>query len=284
MPTYCHPGLQETRIFSRLHCLSLLLLTSILLPSGQARPSSAWQAGTSSRSTSAQLPHLENSSRTSQRHLTSLPRHPGRHEPRNLQDGLKATAEPQFGSRSGIQHPADHMSLESHPDGDGLRAAGNQAQRSQPRHEAQQDSAGLSQGELISQEVYDEESAALNQPQHASIGHHLIAQADTGGDEVLHGEHRHLASAEPVQSEAGTQLLTSQEAEELKEALPLEDKADAQPAAAQPIRLVACAQLKNEVPYVVEWIEFHRLVGFSHLIIYDDFSTDNMSLLDKLYR
>ncbi|KAK9852595.1 hypothetical protein WJX84_004435 [Apatococcus fuscideae] len=42
--------------------------------------------------------------------------------------------------------------------------------------------------------------------------------------------------------------------------------------------------LKNEVPYVVEWIEFHRLQGFSHLVIYDDFSSDNISLLETLYR
>ncbi|KAK9838769.1 hypothetical protein WJX74_002977 [Apatococcus lobatus] len=42
--------------------------------------------------------------------------------------------------------------------------------------------------------------------------------------------------------------------------------------------------MKNEVPYAVEWIEFHRLMGFDHIVIYDDFSADNASMLNSLYQ
>ncbi len=49
-------------------------------------------------------------------------------------------------------------------------------------------------------------------------------------------------------------------------------------------RLVACTLMKNEVPYLVEWIEFHRLMGFSHIAIYDDGSEDNAHLIESLYR
>ena len=208
---------------------------------------------------------------TFQQHLTFLPRHPGQHEPRHLQDDLRTVpAEPQTGSRLPAQAQRDP-----------LRAASELSN---------------------SQVVYAEQSEGLNQPQHASIGHHLIAgaddagsevmptenvsighhliaQADEGGGEVMHGEHRHLASAGPVQPEAGIQPAMTQEPNAHEVAHAVE-----QQRIAQPIRLVACAQLKNEVPYVVEWIEFHRLVGFSHLVIYDDFSEDSVSLLETLYR
>ncbi|KAK9835115.1 hypothetical protein WJX84_009445, partial [Apatococcus fuscideae] len=61
-----------------------------------------------------------------------------------------------------------------------------------------------------------------------------------------------------------------------------------EPAAAasgqQPLpRLLACALMKNEVPYVVEWVEFHRVMGFDHIVVYDDFSADNATLLNELY-
>ncbi|KAK9843893.1 hypothetical protein WJX84_001081 [Apatococcus fuscideae] len=49
-------------------------------------------------------------------------------------------------------------------------------------------------------------------------------------------------------------------------------------------RLVLCALLKNEVPYMIEWVEFHRLIGFSHIAVYDDGSTDNAMLAEALYR
>ena len=50
------------------------------------------------------------------------------------------------------------------------------------------------------------------------------------------------------------------------------------------LRLLACTLLKNEVPYLVEWIEFHRLVGFSHLVIYDDGSEDHADLIERFYK
>ena len=90
---------------------------------------------------------------------------------------------------------------------------------------------------------------------------------------------RHLASAGPVQPEAAIQLAMTQELNAHQAVHASEQQSNA-----EPIRLVACAQLKNEVPYIVEWIEFHRLVGFSHLVIYDDFSEDSVSLLETLYR
>ena len=54
--------------------------------------------------------------------------------------------------------------------------------------------------------------------------------------------------------------------------------------AVSPPRIVICSLLKNEVPYAVEWIEFHRLMGASKIVIYDDFSTDNVTLLNQLYQ
>ena len=39
--------------------------------------------------------------------------------------------------------------------------------------------------------------------------------------------------------------------------------------------LVATAWVKNEAPYLAEWIEFHLLQGFEKFYIYDDNSTDN---------
>ncbi|KAK9820746.1 hypothetical protein WJX74_009462 [Apatococcus lobatus] len=50
------------------------------------------------------------------------------------------------------------------------------------------------------------------------------------------------------------------------------------------LRITACIHLKNEVPYLIEWLEFHRIQGFTHFVIYDDFSADNVSLLETLYR
>lgn len=50
------------------------------------------------------------------------------------------------------------------------------------------------------------------------------------------------------------------------------------------LRIVACVQLRNELPYLIEWVEFHRMMGFSHMVIYDDFSSDNVTMLDTLYK
>jgi hypothetical protein len=40
------------------------------------------------------------------------------------------------------------------------------------------------------------------------------------------------------------------------------------------IYLSACAIYKNEGPYLREWVEFHRLVGFERFFLYDNASTD----------
>ena len=42
------------------------------------------------------------------------------------------------------------------------------------------------------------------------------------------------------------------------------------------VDLAACAIMKNEAPYVKEWIDYHRLVGVKRFYIYDNESTDNM--------
>jgi hypothetical protein len=48
--------------------------------------------------------------------------------------------------------------------------------------------------------------------------------------------------------------------------------------------LTACTMVKNEVPYILEWIEFNRLQGFERIIIYDGGSADNVTLLNELYQ
>jgi len=42
------------------------------------------------------------------------------------------------------------------------------------------------------------------------------------------------------------------------------------------VDLAICAIMKNEGPYVKEWIDYHRLVGVKRFYIYDNESTDNM--------
>ncbi len=56
------------------------------------------------------------------------------------------------------------------------------------------------------------------------------------------------------------------------------------PSSADQLRILACVQLKNELPYLVEWVEFHHMMGFTHMVIYDDFSSDNVTMLEALYR
>ncbi|KAK9820723.1 hypothetical protein WJX74_003809 [Apatococcus lobatus] len=60
--------------------------------------------------------------------------------------------------------------------------------------------------------------------------------------------------------------------------------ADSNPPQADEHRIVACVQLRNELPYLIEWIEFHRVMGFTHMVIYDDFSSDNVTMLETLYK
>ncbi len=42
--------------------------------------------------------------------------------------------------------------------------------------------------------------------------------------------------------------------------------------------------VKNEAPYIVEWVEFNRQQGIDRFIIYDDGSSDNVSLLSEFYQ
>ena len=44
-----------------------------------------------------------------------------------------------------------------------------------------------------------------------------------------------------------------------------------------------CTIIKDEAPYIIEWIEFFRLQGVDRFIIYDDESSDNVTLLSELY-
>src|ERR1700682_4458448 len=39
--------------------------------------------------------------------------------------------------------------------------------------------------------------------------------------------------------------------------------------------LAVCAMFKDEAPYLVEWIEFHRLIGVEHFFLYDNRSADS---------
>ena len=40
--------------------------------------------------------------------------------------------------------------------------------------------------------------------------------------------------------------------------------------------LAACIIIKNEAEYIKEWIDFHLLVGFDKIILYDNESNDNL--------
>lgn len=46
------------------------------------------------------------------------------------------------------------------------------------------------------------------------------------------------------------------------------------PAAAPPVTLAICAIVKNEAPYILEWIAHHRLVGVEHFVLLDNGSND----------
>lgn len=46
------------------------------------------------------------------------------------------------------------------------------------------------------------------------------------------------------------------------------------PLTVPPIMLGLCAIVKNEAPYLLEWIAHHRLVGIGHFLIFDNESTD----------
>ena len=48
--------------------------------------------------------------------------------------------------------------------------------------------------------------------------------------------------------------------------------------------LTLCTMIKNDVPYIVEWIEFLRFQGVDRFFLYDDHSADNLTLLNQFYR
>jgi hypothetical protein len=50
-----------------------------------------------------------------------------------------------------------------------------------------------------------------------------------------------------------------------------------------PLYLSIAAIVKNETPYIAEWIEYHLLVGVRKFFIYDNESTDNLSGFLKPY-
>lgn len=51
----------------------------------------------------------------------------------------------------------------------------------------------------------------------------------------------------------------------------------------KPIFLSVCAVVKNELPYILEWIAFHKLAGVEHFYLYDNGSTDGtLELLQEL--
>lgn len=47
--------------------------------------------------------------------------------------------------------------------------------------------------------------------------------------------------------------------------------------------LSLCAIIKNETPYLKEWLEFHKMIGVEHFYIYDNNSTDNPEEFLKTY-
>lgn len=47
--------------------------------------------------------------------------------------------------------------------------------------------------------------------------------------------------------------------------------------------LSICAIVKNEAPYIREWIEYHKLVGIDKFYIFDNESTDNLKEILKEY-
>lgn len=52
-----------------------------------------------------------------------------------------------------------------------------------------------------------------------------------------------------------------------------------------PVELAICAVVRNEAPYLLEWIAWHRLVGVSHFVLFDndsdDATTDLLALLAR---
>lgn len=47
--------------------------------------------------------------------------------------------------------------------------------------------------------------------------------------------------------------------------------------------LAVCTIFQNEAPFLQEWIEFHRLVGVEHFVLYDNLSDDGSTKILALY-
>ncbi|XP_055346987.1 uncharacterized protein LOC129594352 [Paramacrobiotus metropolitanus] len=48
-------------------------------------------------------------------------------------------------------------------------------------------------------------------------------------------------------------------------------------------KITACAMMHNEVAYLLEWIEFHRLQGVDHFVLYNYYGSDKSGYTSKLY-
>ena len=46
-------------------------------------------------------------------------------------------------------------------------------------------------------------------------------------------------------------------------------------------QLAVCSIFKNEGKYIQEWIEYHKLIGVEHFYLYDNDSTDDISILQQ---
>jgi hypothetical protein len=52
---------------------------------------------------------------------------------------------------------------------------------------------------------------------------------------------------------------------------------------ASSITLAICAIVKDEAPYLAEWIEHHKLIGFDYILLYNDGSTDDTQCILDAY-
>jgi hypothetical protein len=48
-------------------------------------------------------------------------------------------------------------------------------------------------------------------------------------------------------------------------------------------KLAICANVKDEAPYLAEWIEHHKLIGFDSILLYNDGSTDDTQCILDAY-
>ena len=46
-------------------------------------------------------------------------------------------------------------------------------------------------------------------------------------------------------------------------------------------QLAICSIFKNEGKYIQEWIEYHKLIGVEHFYLYDNDSTDDITVLQQ---